>query len=352
MSQIYTDPQTGRRYEVGPDGRSRWVDQPVIAPELHYQPRPEPLQYPAQSYPPQQPEPVQYPGQQYPPQQPEPVQYPAQSYPPQQPEPLQYPSQRPEPLQYQRQPEPLQYPPQQPEPLRYRPQPEPLQSPHQEPQPQQYRSRRTPQQRGQANPTPQSAPRQVLTWKSHALRYTLFGALGLIIVIGVISAVTKGGNTTASTGAASAASASTSAAQAATKAAGFGGPVNEGTMEFTVVGVRTTAKVGNATLNQTAQGTFVLVSMTARNFGNQAQMFDLSSQTFLDAAGRQYPSSGAAAMFLGAEAKGFLQQIDPGNAVTGVVVFDVPRGTKLTTLKLHNAPHSRGVNVPLPVTVK
>lgn len=42
-----------------------------------------------------------------------------------------------------------------------------------------------------------------------------------------------------------------------------------------------------------------------------------------------------------------LNDINPGNQVTGVVVFDIPKNVKLTRLELHDSPFSGGVPVSL-----
>ena len=43
----------------------------------------------------------------------------------------------------------------------------------------------------------------------------------------------------------------------------------------------------------------------------------------------------------------FLEQINPGNRVTGTLIYDVPEGTKLTSIELHDSVFSGGVKVPL-----
>ena len=45
--------------------------------------------------------------------------------------------------------------------------------------------------------------------------------------------------------------------------------------------------------------------------------------------------------------KTFLEDINPGNSVVGTVVFDVPKGTKVTELELHDSAFSGGVKVAL-----
>jgi hypothetical protein len=49
----------------------------------------------------------------------------------------------------------------------------------------------------------------------------------------------------------------------------------------------------------------------------------------------------------GNESSVLFNTINPGNAVTGKVVFDIPKGAKLTTLELHDSAFSGGVTVTL-----
>jgi hypothetical protein len=43
----------------------------------------------------------------------------------------------------------------------------------------------------------------------------------------------------------------------------------------------------------------------------------------------------------------FLNNINPGNEVTGTLVFDVPAGVELAALELHDSLFSGGVKVAL-----
>jgi hypothetical protein len=43
----------------------------------------------------------------------------------------------------------------------------------------------------------------------------------------------------------------------------------------------------------------------------------------------------------------FLEDINPGNQVKGTLVFDVPQGTKLTSIVLHESMFTAGVKIPL-----
>jgi hypothetical protein len=84
-----------------------------------------------------------------------------------------------------------------------------------------------------------------------------------------------------------------------------------------------------------------------RNIGDASRLFDASSQKLFDTTGRQYSAASEAILYLGDRAKSFLQQINPGNSVDGIVVFDIPAGTKLDRIELHDSLFSGGVAVKL-----
>ena len=151
-----------------------------------------------------------------------------------------------------------------------------------------------------------------------------------------------------STAAKQAAKTSAAAAKAksqAPAAAKFGTPVRDGKFEFTVTGVKTATKVGDQYLGKEAQGQFLLYSVTVKNIGDKAQLFDASSQRLYDSEGKEYSADSEAGIYLGDAGNAFLKQINPGNSVKGQIVFDVPKGTEIVKLELHDSPFSGGVEV-------
>lgn len=128
---------------------------------------------------------------------------------------------------------------------------------------------------------------------------------------------------------------------------GLNTPVRDGKFEFVVTGIEPgVAHVGGDVFGQDAQGQFLLVRMTVTNIGDEAQLFDGSSQKLLDTMGRTHSSDAGAAIYLG-DAESFLNQINPGNTVAGVVVFDIPADAVPASLELHDSPFSGGVAVTL-----
>ncbi|MEV5766013.1 DUF4352 domain-containing protein [Micromonospora sp. NPDC052213] len=132
------------------------------------------------------------------------------------------------------------------------------------------------------------------------------------------------------------------------KTAKIGQPARDGKFEFTVKSSKCgVAKVGDSVLGEKAQGQFCLVTINVKNIGKEAQMFDGSSQKAYAADGTEYSSDTGAAIYANKNAETFLNDINPGNQVTGVVVFDIPKNVKLTKLELHDSPFSGGVTVAL-----
>ena len=88
-------------------------------------------------------------------------------------------------------------------------------------------------------------------------------------------------------------------------------------------------------------------TVTVRNIGTAPQMFSDSSQKLIDAGGRQFGSDSSAAVISLSQEKTLLTTINPGNSVTGTLVFDVPTDVKLAAIELHDSPFSGGTKVTL-----
>jgi len=130
-------------------------------------------------------------------------------------------------------------------------------------------------------------------------------------------------------------------------AAGIGVPVRDGKFEFTVTKVEVgPARIGNQYLGKDAQGQFILVHLTIGNIGDVAQIFSDSGQKLFDAQGREFSADTAAAIYLD-DSQSFLNEINPGNQVNGIVVFDVPKDVQPTSIELHDSIFSGGVTVSL-----
>jgi hypothetical protein len=144
------------------------------------------------------------------------------------------------------------------------------------------------------------------------------------------------------------AAADKAAADKAAAVAGLNTPVVDGKFTFTVTKVecgKTT--IGTSSfLTKEAQGQFCLVSMTVKNTGDKAQYLSASGQKAYNDKGQQYSADSGAAIYLD-KSNTFLEQINPGNTVKGIVVFDIPTDAKLAKLELHDSVFSGGVAVRL-----
>jgi hypothetical protein len=129
--------------------------------------------------------------------------------------------------------------------------------------------------------------------------------------------------------------------------AGLNQPVRDGKFEFTVTKVACGRKTvgSNEFTRATATGKFCVAGVKVENIGNEAQDFHASSQFLYDQQDRQHSVDNDA--WLALETNAFLEEINPGNKVTGTLVFDVPKDTKPTKLELHDSPFSGGVEVQL-----
>jgi hypothetical protein len=128
----------------------------------------------------------------------------------------------------------------------------------------------------------------------------------------------------------------------------MGRPARDGKLEFTVTGAKCGVReVGSEFLNAKPQGEFCLVSVTVKNAAATAETFVDSSQQALDAKGATYGVDSGAGLYANGETSVWLEQINPGATVRGKLVFDVPEGTKLTAVVLHESRYTAGIKVPL-----
>ncbi len=168
------------------------------------------------------------------------------------------------------------------------------------------------------------------------------------IVLISIMAQMGGGDSTSSDSPTSGGNAAAAPEAPAAVAAGIGTAVSDGKFQFTVTGVDCSRNtLGSGPVSTTAQGVFCIVSLNVSNIGNEAQIFDASSQTAYDAQGRKFSANSGAAIYLGDNSNSFLEQLNPGSSVDGQLVYDVPVGTQLTEIELHDSMFSNGAKVAL-----
>ncbi|WP_024934748.1 MULTISPECIES: DUF4352 domain-containing protein [Actinomadura] len=184
--------------------------------------------------------------------------------------------------------------------------------------------------------------------------YAVFGGIAGLVLMGSCVAVVASSSGSPST---TSSSSSTPAAQtkggekkASTKPVtnGIGREYRDGKFAFTVTKVKKgVKKVGDEYVGDTAQGQFVFIYVTVKNIGNKARTFTHHNQTLIDTKSRKFEADPEASLWTDKDSKSFLQQINPGNSVKGILIYDVPRGTRLKAIDLHDSMFSGGVTVPL-----
>lgn len=134
------------------------------------------------------------------------------------------------------------------------------------------------------------------------------------------------------------------------KTVGLNQPVRDGKFEFVVKKVQTgVSSVGESFMEQKAQGQFVVVTVTVKNIGNKSQGFSPSDQKLIDNEGREHEPDVSAALLGhdGSESNPIFEDINPGNKVTGKIVFDIPKDAVPEAIVLHDSMFSNGAKVSL-----
>lgn len=188
------------------------------------------------------------------------------------------------------------------------------------------------------------------------LRHKLLTGLAALFAILIIAGVASGGGgksppnsgTTSATSAAPTTKASGQSA-ASGPTARLGTPVRDGKFQFTVTNVRcNVTELGTPPFGTKAQGQFCLVTVKVQNIGDRAQTLFDGGQYLYDASGRRFSASSEAGIYANPnDQQVFITPINPGNAVTGSLVFDIPKGVTPTKIELHDSAFSGGVVVIL-----
>ncbi|OUC98112.1 DUF4352 domain-containing protein [Streptomyces swartbergensis] len=195
-------------------------------------------------------------------------------------------------------------------------------------------------------------PRRRHSWiRRHKILTALIAIIGLIVVISIAS---TGGGGNGGQPAATRGDTTPTAPREEDRqetpsedvAAGIGDPARDGKFEFTVTRIQPGVQRIGGEFGKEAQGQFVLVHVTVSNVGDESQLFDGGAQKLFDKEGREFSADTEAAIYLD-ESKSFLNEINPGNTVKGIVVFDIPKEVTPVKLQLHDSIFSSGVTVNL-----
>jgi hypothetical protein len=177
------------------------------------------------------------------------------------------------------------------------------------------------------------------------------GVIGALVLLGIIVSALGGGDDggtqTATQEPESTRAATKTTATPAPEAPKLGTPVRDGKFEFVVTKVDCgKSRIGTADFGTSAQGQFCLVHLKVKNIGKESQLLDGGNQYLFGSGGERFDADTEAAIYLD-ESQTFLNDINPGNTVNGIVVFDVPKAVKPSKIELHDSAFSGGVTVEL-----
>jgi len=184
--------------------------------------------------------------------------------------------------------------------------------------------------------------------KNWFARHKILTTIGVLIVLAIIGSASSGnkGTQTAST---SGSNSSQPKNQATT--AKLNEVANDGKFAFTVTSVECgkTSVGTNQYLQKQAQGQFCLLNVSIKNIGDQAQSLFSGNQYLYDAQNHKYSADDQATLYAGpsGSTNTWYNDINPGNAVSGTIVFDVPKDVTPATAELHDSAFSHGVKVNL-----
>ncbi|TXR55494.1 DUF4190 domain-containing protein [Quadrisphaera setariae] len=132
----------------------------------------------------------------------------------------------------------------------------------------------------------------------------------------------------------------------AAPAAGIGIPAVSGDLTFTVTSFKCgISRVGSRTFGADAQGQFCQADLSVLNNGQRANYFTSSQATLLNGSGQEFSAS-SDSIYLDSGA-GLFDQINPGNTLSGSLLFDVPKGADLSGLELRDGLFDKPVTVPV-----
>lgn len=127
---------------------------------------------------------------------------------------------------------------------------------------------------------------------------------------------------------------------------GLNQPVRDGDLEFQVSHLRCgLAEVGDPLVSQLAVGQFCVVGLAVRNLGTRPAVFHDNLQVAYGPAGQRFGVDSTAGLLANADQQAFLSEINPGNRVTGAIVYDIPPDSRIVRVRLRGSATSSGVEV-------
>jgi hypothetical protein len=191
-------------------------------------------------------------------------------------------------------------------------------------------------------------PTKRKNWFSRHKTATVVGIVVLLVVV----ASAAGGNKPSTNQATTKSAASTEDTSTQTKptAAKIGQTVADGKFEFVVSDLKCgipSVSDSSGYITKTAQGQYCFLTLSVKNIGNTRQVFLEDDQKLLNANGQQYSPDTTATLYNSNNADVFVSEINPGNSVSGTLVYDIPSTETPVTAELHDSAYSNGTKVTL-----
>lgn len=176
-------------------------------------------------------------------------------------------------------------------------------------------------------------------------RHKILTAGGVIIVLAIVAGGSGGTNKQTSK------SSEQKKESATEQTAKIGEAARDGKFQFTVSKFSCGESVVGTSqyLQKTAQGQYCRLSLGIKNIGDRAQSLLSNDQKLIDVNGKEYSADDTATLYAAPQgsASTWYNEINPGNSVSGDLIFDVPKDVTPNSAVLHDSSFSSGVKIIL-----
>jgi hypothetical protein len=129
---------------------------------------------------------------------------------------------------------------------------------------------------------------------------------------------------------------------------GMDQPVRDGAFQFTADQVQCgVSAIGTPDDYQTPTGQFCVVTLTIKNVGTDPAIFADAIQKAYGPGGVWFGSDSEAAFYANPDPNIFFNDINPGNKVQALVVYDIPTDDHILRLEVHENPTTRGAIIKI-----
>lgn len=180
-------------------------------------------------------------------------------------------------------------------------------------------------------------------------KHKVWSVVIALVVLGSIGAASSGNQNTGTN-----TNSSNNTNQTASKQvqlAKIGQPARDGKFEFVVNSIKcgeTSLSDSFGNVEATAQGQFCRVNVSVKNISTVPYSFEETAQYLYGPDGSKYSLSTEATIWAQpSDQDPWGNDINPGNKLTGDLMFDIPKGTTPATAELHDSSASGGVKVNL-----